>query len=201
MNIVDIDYKFWVPFLVSLLGLYWTKKQVAIMEAAQSGASPVSKLTSSLALKRYWPVGVMSVLMLACWIPYFFSRPIIDINDPRIELRNTKPGEDYITLELTRTGLACHRNPYFNNLHCFVIPGEAGSGTFDVVWIFLRPLQYSGVTMYRKNGEALASSLVRLGDVHDKNVMQLTINDDVKKELPITIKAVNIPYSPPQAAY
>ena len=54
------------------------------------------------------------------------------------------------------------------------------------MWIFVRPLQYSGVKMYRKDGESLASSQFRLGDVHDENVVQLTIGDDVKKEAPVT---------------
>jgi hypothetical protein len=68
-----MDYQFWVLLIVNLFGIYLTHRQVRFMEA-QAGVNPVPKLASSLALKRYWPMGAMTLLMVACWIPYF-SKP------------------------------------------------------------------------------------------------------------------------------
>jgi hypothetical protein len=42
---------------------------------AQAGVTPASSLMSTVALRRYWPMGVMTLLMVACWIPYFLPNP------------------------------------------------------------------------------------------------------------------------------
>jgi hypothetical protein len=75
-----MNYNFWVPLLINLVGLYLAHRQVKLMEA-QAGITPVAKFTSGVSVRRYWPMGMMTVLMLSCWIPYFLSdpKPVPDI--------------------------------------------------------------------------------------------------------------------------
>jgi hypothetical protein len=42
---------------------------------AQPGVVSVPKLFSGVAVKRYWPLMVMTLLMLLCWVPYFLAKP------------------------------------------------------------------------------------------------------------------------------
>lgn len=70
-----MDYTFWVPLVVNLAGLYLTQRQVRIMESQSAIGSPVQGAIKIAFLKRYWPIGFMTVLMLFCWIPYFIAKP------------------------------------------------------------------------------------------------------------------------------
>jgi hypothetical protein len=73
-----MDYNFWVPLTVNVIGLYLSYRQVKLGEA-QLGAAPSPKFISIGSIKRYWPMAAMTVLMLACWIPYFLNpQPIPD---------------------------------------------------------------------------------------------------------------------------
>jgi hypothetical protein len=42
---------------------------------AQPGVTPVPQLISRLTVRRYWPMGLMILLMAGCWIPYFLVNP------------------------------------------------------------------------------------------------------------------------------
>jgi hypothetical protein len=70
-----MDYNFWVPIAVptvlSFFNLYLTHRQVRFSEA-QPGVAPLPKF--GISVKRYWPILVMTLMMLAVWIPFLTWR-------------------------------------------------------------------------------------------------------------------------------
>jgi hypothetical protein len=70
-----MDYKFLLTFAISGLSLYFTYKQIRLMEA-QAGMASIAQVAPVMRLKRYWPLVTMCLLTLVCWIPYYLQPPV-----------------------------------------------------------------------------------------------------------------------------
>jgi hypothetical protein len=67
---MNFDYKFWLPLLVSLAYLYFMRQQVLLMKGSQQASA---NMTIGSRLKPYWPIMVMVLLFIGCWVPYFLA--------------------------------------------------------------------------------------------------------------------------------
>jgi hypothetical protein len=73
-----MNYIFWVPLIVNVIGVYLNYRQVKLV-GAQFGAKPLPQLASIKSIRRYWPLMAMTALMFACWVPYFLtSAPVTE---------------------------------------------------------------------------------------------------------------------------
>lgn len=70
-----MDWKWWVPFAVSILNLYFGFKQIQLMKS-QKASDPYAKSTSWSV--KYWPIIVMAILVIMPWVPYFIDRSFSD---------------------------------------------------------------------------------------------------------------------------
>ena len=67
-----MDWKWWIPFLVSVLNLFFVFRQTQIMKA--QSANPTSGILVRWPwFKSYWPLLAMAFLVIATWIPYAFE--------------------------------------------------------------------------------------------------------------------------------
>jgi hypothetical protein len=66
-----VDYNFWTPTLIGIVGLVLMSWQIRLMKKS----TLKGKASSGILTLRYWPVVVMFLLMLSSWIPYFFVKP------------------------------------------------------------------------------------------------------------------------------
>lgn len=113
-----MDYNFWVPIVVptilNLIGIYLAHRQVRFMEA-QPGVAPLPRL--GISARRFWPVAVMTLMMVAVWIPFLTWRTqanalarvieekrqqAITINSLNSQLQNAQHGPSG-TRSITRT--------------------------------------------------------------------------------------------------
>jgi hypothetical protein len=68
---MTFDYKFWLPFFVSLVYLYLNYQQLSQKKGNQHTSAA---MTIGSRLKAYWPMLVMVFLFIGCWIPYLLSK-------------------------------------------------------------------------------------------------------------------------------
>ena len=60
-----IDWGFLVPLIVNIVAAYFAYQQVRLMRAQAGLSSSAPKWWL-----RYWPLGVMSILVVLVWVPY-----------------------------------------------------------------------------------------------------------------------------------
>lgn len=70
-----MDYKFWIPLLVNVVGLFLMYRQMQLH--AQAFPQANRNLGPWPVLAPYWPMLVMGIVMVGAWLPYFF-RPSSD---------------------------------------------------------------------------------------------------------------------------
>jgi hypothetical protein len=65
---MDFDYKFLVTIALTIIGLFYNRRQVKLMTAT---ASTLDRKWKGIWLK-YWPTAITLALLASVWITYFF---------------------------------------------------------------------------------------------------------------------------------
>lgn len=68
-----MDYRFWLPIAINVIGLLLLHRQNQILRGSLQVTDKTDKSSRSSEntfVRRWWPIGVMLILMLIAWLPY-----------------------------------------------------------------------------------------------------------------------------------
>ena len=65
---MDWDWKFWLPFIATIIGMWLTYTQVRLMKQGTIASRSSQSFRSS-----FWPLLIMVGLMILTWLPYLMG--------------------------------------------------------------------------------------------------------------------------------